>query len=91
MGTMVFGVEAEPGGDLFAARADAGDGELVLARVVEEHAAEIDGQFVLEPRGHHLEDAAQVLALADGVRDARQQREALQLFADAAIRAPAAR
>ena len=51
-------------------------------RVVQADAAEVDRQFVLEARDHHLEDAAQVLALADGVRDARQQRQTLQLLGE---------
>ena len=41
------------------------DREAVLAGVVQADAAEIHRQLVLEPRHHHLEDAAQVLAFAD--------------------------
>ena len=71
-------VELHGGG--LAARADAAHREAVLAGVVQADAAEIHRQFFLEPRDHHLENAAQVLAFADGTRDARQQRQPLQLF-----------
>ena len=57
--------------------------------VVQADAAEIDRQLVLEAAHHHLEDAPQVLALADGARDALQQREPLHLLGELSARAPA--
>ena len=82
MGTIAFFAHVEPGRHRLGARADATDGEPVLAHVVQADAAEIDRQFFFDAAHHHLEDAAQVLALADGARDARHQRQALHLLAE---------
>ena len=91
IGTFVAVGHVELHGGGLAARADAGHREAVLAGVVHADAAEIHRQLFLEPRDHHLENAAQVLALTDRVRDARQQRQPLQLFARAGFHAPVAR
>jgi hypothetical protein len=60
---------------------------LFSAHVVEADAAEIDRHFVFDGPHHDLEDAAQVLPLADRARDASQQRETLQLFAATCVSA----
>ncbi len=70
-------------GDLLGQRAagdtDRGDGQLAVGGVVQAHAAEIQRQLFLQRADHHLQDAGQVLALADGARGALQQVHALQL------------
>src|SRR6266446_3221014 len=56
-----------------AARPDARDCQNMLCGLVYAHAAEVDRQIVLEVADDDLEDAAQVLPLADGVRDPVQE------------------
>ncbi len=83
MGTTVFSLMSERRRAIGSLRAPT---QLTVSRfspdVVQADAAEIHRQFFLDAAHHHLEDAAQVLALADGARDARHQRQALQLLAE---------
>ena len=72
----------EPARHRFGAGADAAHGEPVLANFVQADHAEIDRQFFFDAAHHDLEDAAQVLALADGSRDARHQRQPAHLLAE---------
>ena len=66
-------------GQRFAADAHAGDRQLFSRRIVQADAAEIDRQVVFQRADDHLEDAAQILAFADGARDLVQQIETFQL------------
>jgi hypothetical protein len=62
-----------------AALANAFDQQARVAGVVEEDAAEVHAHLFFHGTQHHLEDAGQVLPLADGARDLVQQVEAFQL------------
>src|SRR6185436_4820398 len=62
-----------------AARADTGDGQHALRLDVEADAAEVDRQIRLQAADHDLEDAAQIVTLADRASDPMQQVEATQL------------
>jgi hypothetical protein len=62
-----------------AVRADARHGQHRRVRIVEADAAEIDRHVLLEVPDHHLEDAAQVLPLADGAGDPVEQIEPRKL------------
>ena len=59
-----------------AVRADADHRQHVVRGVVEADAAEVDRQVVFEAADHHLEDALQVLPLADGAGDLVEQVQA---------------
>ncbi len=77
-------------GQRFAAHAHASDDHFLGVRVVQADAPEIDRQAVFQTPDHHLEDAAKILALADGAGDLAEQIQPLQLslqflFGDLAI------
>jgi hypothetical protein len=77
--------QAEAGGGRGAARADAAHREAVGGGVAREKAAEVHRQFFFEALGDGAQDAAEVLALADGMRDPPQQRQAPQLLLHASF------
>jgi hypothetical protein len=69
-----------------AAGADSGDGKRLLFRFVQADAAQVDAEVRFEAAQHDLEDAAQILPLADGARDLVQQAEPFQLCLQFALR-----
>jgi hypothetical protein len=71
---------------LLAAQADAGHDELLVRRLIEADAAEIDGELVFERADHHLEDARQILPLADRASDLLQQVQPFELRLQLALR-----
>ena len=62
-----------------AGRADRADGQRLRDGIVQQKAAEIDGQILLETAENDLKDARQVLAFARGARDVLQQAQAAEL------------
>ena len=69
-----------------ALQADAGHPEGIGRRVVQTDTAKIDRQAILQARHHHLEDALQVLALANRARDVIEQIQMFQLSPDPFLR-----
>jgi hypothetical protein len=76
--TRVFG-EREFMCAMVTLRANAGDGERRLCRVEHAGATEVDCQVFLEIVQNHLEDAAQILPLADRARCVIEKMQAREL------------